>query len=163
MSRKTTKKKIVHKGLGCPHTKSSLASSRQAGRRAVFGKHGNHMEWTHQQQAVEQAVAVHSSMQRLTSFAPNSCSNCCCVCAARRTPVHTQTLDGEVALWWTIMDVELLISEVFQCLAIWDSKERKHSDRLYNAKAWENIGIILGVEVTSAVLVTSPVLVTSGN
>ena len=114
-----------------PHTKSSLASSGQA----VFGKHGNPMEWTHQQQAVEQAVAVHSSMQRLISFAPNSCSNCCCVYAARRTSVHTQKLDGEVQLWWTIMDVERLISEVFQCLAIWDSKERKHSDRLYIAKA----------------------------
>ena len=53
------------------------------------------------------------------------------------------------------MDVELLISEVFQCPAIWDSKERKHSDRLYIAEAWENIGMKLGVAVTSAVLVTS--------
>ena len=61
------------------------------------------------------------------------------------------------------MDVELLISEMFQCPAIWDSKERKHSDRLYIAEAWENIGMKLGVAVTSAVLVTSPVLVTSGN
>ena len=40
---------------------------------------------------MEQAVAVRSSMQRFTSFAPNSCSNCCCMCAARCTTVHTHT------------------------------------------------------------------------
>ena len=86
--------------LGCPHTKSSLASSRQAGKRAVFGKHGNPMEWTHQQQAVEQAVAVHSSMQRLTSFAPNSCSNCCCVCVCCQTyaSAHSDVGQGGCAV-----------------------------------------------------------------
>ena len=43
------------------------------------------------------------------------------------------------------MDIEQLILKVFACPAIWNSREVKHSDRLYVAKQWDIIAEKLGV------------------
>ena len=39
----------------------------------------------------------------------------------------------------SVMDVVLLISEVFKVQAIWDAREHKHSDRYYISNKWNEI------------------------
>ena len=76
--------------LGCPHTKSSLASSRQylGNMVTLWSEHTNSRQWSR----LLRSIAVCSGWLALRPIpAPTAA-----VCAARRAPVHTQTMDGEV-------------------------------------------------------------------
>ena len=44
------------------------------------------------------------------------------------------------------MDIECLITSVYNRPAIWDSREKKHADREFIAKHWEEIGKDLNCE-----------------
>ena len=47
------------------------------------------------------------------------------------------------------MDVENLITLVYSRPAIWDSRDKKHADRDFIARQWENIGSDLNCEGSS--------------
>ena len=125
--------------LGCPHTKSSTASSRQA----AVEKHNNALELTDQTQessyGSKQAAAI--GTRCFISCLNSSCLQC---------QMHGYCDQSELrrresgCVLWSTMDIEQLIAEVFVCPAVWNSRDVKHSDRMYVTKQWNQIAVKLG-------------------